>query len=66
MGIDAKGELRIPEEKRVIEVALDDDSERELELVERSILQLIYSEKPPLAKKIPYCRKCAYRELCWA
>ena len=66
MGIEATGELRIPEEKRVIQVSLDPESEKELERAERDILRIIYLEKPPKAEKIPFCRSCAYRELCWS
>lgn len=66
MGIDAVGEIRIPEEKRVVRVSLDPDSEKELERAEREILRIIYLEKPPKAQKVPQCRLCAYREFCWA
>ena len=66
MGIEAVGELRIPEEKRVIKISLDVQSEEELERTERDILRIIYLDKPPKAKKVPWCRSCAYRELCWS
>jgi CRISPR-associated protein Cas4 len=66
MGVDAVGELRIPEEKRVINVSLDEETEEELERAERDILRIIYLDRPPKAKKIPWCRSCAYRELCWS
>ncbi|MGI6611778.1 MAG: CRISPR-associated protein Cas4 [Limnochordia bacterium] len=66
MGVQATGELRIPEEKRVIKVALDAEAEKELDRAEREILRLIYLEKPPQTEEIRYCRSCAYRELCWA
>ncbi len=66
MGVQATGEIRIPEEKRVVQVMLDPESERELDRAEREILRIIYLDKPPKATKIPLCRSCAYRELCWA
>ena len=66
MGDQATGEIRIPEEKRVVQVMLDPESERELDRAEREILRIIYLDKPPKATKIPLCRSCAYRELCWA
>lgn len=66
MGVEAVGEIRIPEEKRVVRVTLDAEAEKELDRAKRDILRIIYLDKPPKAERIPLCRPCAYRELCWA
>lgn len=65
-GIEAKGELRFPEQKKVEEVILTPEAEQELSLALEEISQIIALEMPPAAKKIKYCRSCAYQELCWA
>jgi len=66
MGVEAYGEIRIPEEKRIVRVELDSESEKELDRAEREILRIINLEKPPEAKKTHWCRSCAYRQFCWA
>lgn len=66
MGIEAKGELLIPKEKKKIQVELDDQLEQEIERAVANIKEIIGKEKPPLPEKIKYCGKCAYRYLCWA
>jgi CRISPR-associated exonuclease Cas4 len=63
-GVDARGELQFPEEKRKETVFLDAETERELETVTRDILRIIYLDIPPEPKKINYCRNCAYAEFC--
>lgn len=65
-GITARGELRFPKEKKKEEVELTPEVREELKRAERDILRVIYMEKPPPPKKIKYCRKCAYSELCWS
>lgn len=64
-GINAKGELRFPKEKRREEVLLDEKTEAELSKVKGHILQIMYMSQPPEPKKIPFCKNCAYAEFCW-
>jgi len=64
-GIEAKGELLVPEERKKISVELTEKAERELQEAFREIYQIISQESPPLPVKIPFCRNCAYREFCW-
>lgn len=66
MGINARGELLIPEEKKKIHVLLDKKSETEILKAIDEIKQLAAAAEPPLPQKIKYCRKCAYSEFCWA
>ncbi|MEG6615206.1 CRISPR-associated protein Cas4 [Peptococcaceae bacterium 1198_IL3148] len=65
-GIKAKGELLFPREKRKEIIELNEDLIIKLKNAEKEILQIIHSPVPPDAKKINFCNKCAYAELCWA
>ncbi len=66
MGIEAKGELMFPKEKKKISVVLTEDLSAEIETAKKDILRIIYLDKPPIPKKIPFCRNCAYAEFCWS
>ncbi|GAE87585.1 CRISPR-associated protein Cas4 [Acetivibrio straminisolvens] len=65
-GIEAKGILLFPEERKREEVVLDEASQNELNTVIEDIFKIVNLEKPPLPEKCKYCRNCAYSELCWA
>lgn len=65
-GIEASGELRFPEQKQIVPVALDESGEAELLRSMGEIKGIMALEVPPPVKKIKYCGKCAYQELCWA
>lgn len=65
-GIEASGEIRIPEEKKVIPVVLDDDLMNKLAEIEKEIEEIICKDKPPLPEKKGVCSKCAYNELCFS
>lgn len=65
-GIDAKGELLFPKEKRKEEVILTKGMEQELLDTMDSIRQLAKESRPPRAQKIGLCKNCAYKEFCWA
>lgn len=64
-GIDAQGELLIPKEKKKVSVELTDELIEKLKTAIAEIREIISKEEPPLPKKIPFCRNCAYREFCW-
>jgi len=66
MGIEAKGELRFPEERRRIQVALDAEGERALQEVIARVETILAQPLPPPPVRVPFCRSCAYREFCWA
>jgi len=65
-GIDVKGELLIPKERKRIGIELDEDLEREIRGAVADIRRIMSSDKPPPARKTRYCRGCAYRYFCWA
>lgn len=66
MGIDAKGKLLFPEERKTVDVELNDESIKKLENMETEILKIIYREQPPKAEKKRFCSTCAYSEFCFA
>ncbi len=66
MGLIASGELFIPEEKQRLKVILDEASRQELQSAEQEIIAIVNHGAPPSAKKINWCKTCAYAEFCWA
>lgn len=65
-GVKMEGLLLVPEERRRIKVSLTPEVEKELERAISDIERILNMEKPPPAVKIPYCRRCAYKNMCWA
>jgi len=65
-GIKAKGELRIPKEKKRIEVSLTKELLQELSDSEEQIKGIIALPNPPSETRISFCKNCAYREFCWS
>lgn len=66
MGVNAKGELLIPRERKKIKVELNDELEEEIMEAVRNIRKIVYRESPPQPVRIKYCGRCAYRYFCWA
>lgn len=66
LGIEAKGELLFPKEKKKLEVVLTEELERELRKAESEIKNIMSMPYPPKATKIRYCKSCGYREFCYA
>lgn len=66
MGITARGELLFPEERKKERVELTTESIAKLEQAMDEIRRIAKAPIPPPPRKIPFCRRCAYREYCWA
>lgn len=66
MGIEAEGELRFPKERRRLVVQLDEEGIQAVEHVVARVESLVAMPLPPPAKRIRFCRICAYREFCWS
>ncbi len=64
--IEKRGYLFFPEERKKIEIVLDEDSINEIEKVIIEITKIINLPKPPPPKKNIFCKNCAYEEICWA
>lgn len=65
-GLEGTGVLMFPNERKRMEITLDDELIEELEIIEKNILKVCYASYPQKAKKIEFCRKCGYNEFCWA
>ena len=66
IGLNLKGELLFPKEKKKVEVILDEEMEKELKSAIYEIKKIINSEKPVPAKKNKFCNKCGYEEFCFS
>lgn len=66
MGIQAKGELLFPEERKKETVEWTEEASAELQKAIRDIRLIVRLPVPPVPKKIQFCGTCAYREYCWA
>jgi CRISPR-associated exonuclease Cas4 len=66
MGIHAKGELLFPEERNKEIVEWTPEAKDELDKAIEEIRKIALMPIPPQPKKINFCKKCAYREYCWA
>lgn len=65
LGIEKKGTINYVKEKRVEEIELTEEREKEIEEVLKSINVVTNLQIPPHVKKLPYCPKCAYYEFCF-
>lgn len=65
-GIDAKGELLFPEERRKEPVRLSNEAMLELDALYVTIRRVAGSALPPEPERIAYCKRCAYSEFCWS
>jgi CRISPR-associated exonuclease Cas4 len=66
MGIQARGELLFPTEKKKEDVILNEKNETEIYEIIEKIKEISSQEYPPPPVKIKYCRPCAYSEFCWS
>lgn len=66
MGVDVKGELLIPREKKRIFVELDHELEEEIKRAIVEIKEIVSRELPPPPERNKFCGSCGYRHFCWA
>ncbi len=65
-GVEAKGEVLFPREKRKIPLMLNRAIEEELKRAMHEIERIIAQEIPPQRERIPLCTHCAFRDFCFA
>jgi CRISPR-associated exonuclease Cas4 len=65
-GVKVKGELRIPQERKVIDVTFDQNDLVEMEKVVLEISRIVTKGMPPKLVRINFCHSCAYSEFCWS
>ena len=62
---EIQGVLEFPKQRKRVEVRLTPADEREMLAKLQTIQEVTDRPQPPKPKKIPFCRRCSYRELCW-
>jgi CRISPR-associated exonuclease Cas4 len=65
-GVEARGEILIPKERKKILVRLDEKMLAKLSRTAEEIRGLLTKTHPPKAKRLKYCPNCAYAEFCWS
>lgn len=65
-GINSKGVLLYPEERKRVKVELDEEAELLLDEIERQVESIVKDENSPPIVKNKYCRSCGYKEYCYA
>lgn len=65
MGIEARGEILVPKEKKKLTVELDDVGEKTILNILEDIKDILKSEKPPEPIRTKFCRRCSYKDFCW-
>lgn len=66
LGINVKGELLFPKERKRIQISLTQGLKKELEKALKEIINIMDSNKIPKAVKINVCKNCGYNEFCWS
>ncbi|MCL6524843.1 MAG: CRISPR-associated protein Cas4 [Thermoflavifilum sp.] len=59
------GEIDYPKLHQKKEVFLTDEDIFQIEYILKQIEHLITQSNPPVARKIPACKKCSYFNFCW-
>ena len=65
-GVEARGLLMFPTEKKREEVELTQELKDQLDAIYEGIREVTRQDAPPPAAMCRYCRKCAWSEYCWA
>ncbi|MBC7360795.1 MAG: CRISPR-associated protein Cas4 [Candidatus Aminicenantes bacterium] len=66
MGINARGEILIPREKKKIVFELHQNIEETLKEAIKNMQELATKANPPAVNKTSFCRKCAFYEFCFS
>jgi len=65
-GIQAKGLIKIPKEKKSMEIELTEEDKKRIKAKISDLQNLLEQEEPPPAKKIKKCKSCAHYEFCFS
>lgn len=63
-GLNPKGVLVYPKEKKREKIELTEDIESELKEIIKGISEIANMSKPPKEINKPYCKRCSFFELC--
>jgi len=65
LGIERNGTVSFPKERKILKLELTQEIEEKVERVIKAVKEIENLPKPPKAEKKPYCKSCAYYELCF-
>ena len=65
-GLEGRGVLMFPRERKRETIELTDELIEELEGAEKAIIEICNRPYPPKPNKINMCKNCAYAEFCWS
>lgn len=65
-GVEARGEILVPKERKKIPIALDEPARAKLANAMEEIAEMLRTPRPPKAEWIKFCPNCAYAEFCWS
>ncbi|MED4163629.1 Dna2/Cas4 domain-containing protein [Halalkalibacterium halodurans] len=65
-GIKKKGLISYTKEKRTIEMVLGEKETQQVRQAIAEAFQVIKQPRPPVVKRLSYCKKCAYYSFCYA
>lgn len=65
-GLEGRGVLMFPRERKRETIELTDELIEELEEAEKDIMEICNRPYPPKPNKINMCKNCAYAEFCWS
>ncbi len=60
-----KGQIDYPKLKQTVEVQLTETDIEELDVIKSNIKNILNMDKPPEVINKPFCKKCAYYDLCY-
>lgn len=61
---NVKGILVYPKERKREEITIDDDIIKKMDNIFDGIIEVCNLNKPPIAEKNSYCKRCSFFELC--
>lgn len=65
-GIKAQGIMLFPKENKKIKIELTQEIIKKIEETEKEIIKIINQKLPPIKQRIPFCKNCGYKDLCWS
>jgi len=65
-GLEINGLIKIPEEKKSIQVVLGKKDIEKIQVTLREMKQVLSQQQIPPCKEIQFCMKCAHYEFCWS
>lgn len=65
-GIKKKGLISYTKEKKTVEIDLTEQSIKKVKQAIAGVYEVLDKHSPPVVKKVPYCKSCAYFGFCYS